>query len=146
VKPRLLVQVAAFALSAAAVAAEPRLFYTAAERMRVTADRAGMLAREARAGAPVEMPIAPMAGEVPASAPATAAASAGIAGPPRLQGVSLKDDGRSYAWIGGRRYREGELIDGRRLRILRNGVQLVGVTGPGRLHRIGEAIPGAARE
>ena len=114
--------------------------------MQEIAERADMLAREARAGAPLETSIAPAEGEVPAGVAATDVAPGAIAGPPRLQGVSLKDDGRAYAWIGGRRYQDGEVIDGQRLRVLRNGVQLLGVAGSGRLYRIGEGIPRPARK
>jgi hypothetical protein len=129
-----------------ALGAEPRLFYTPAERARVTAERADMLAREARAGAPLDTTVVPADSEVPGTQAATEAAPDTIAGPLRLQGVSLKDTGRAYAWIGGRRYQDGELIDGQRLRVQRNGVQLLGATGSGRSYRIGEVIPGSARK
>lgn len=115
-----------------AISAEPRLFYTPAERVRVTAERATMLATESADGE---------ARYVDSIAPSAAAAPAG---PPLLEGVSLPGSGRAHAWIGGRRYQDGELYDGQRLRVLRNGVQLVGAGGPGRLYRVGEAVRVAA--
>jgi hypothetical protein len=58
--------------------------------------------------------------------------------------VSLPGSGRAQAWIGGRRYQDGELYQGQRVRVLRNGVQLVGAGGKGRMYRVGEAMPGTA--
>lgn len=126
--------------------AEPRLFYTPAERARVTAERAAVLAAEALTGASVHTLVAPAASENLASPAAAGLARSAIAGPPRLEGVSLARDGRAHAWIGGRRYQDGDLFEGRRLRVMVNGVQLVGAAGPGRLLRVGDAMSGAARE
>jgi hypothetical protein len=112
--------------------AESTLFHTPAERARVTEERAAMLATES-AGGDVQL--------IQSIAPANAALVP--AGPPRLEGVSLPKDGRAHAWIGGRRYQDGELYQGQRVRVLRNGVQLVGPGGQGRLYRVGEAMRAA---
>jgi hypothetical protein len=116
-----------------AASADAKLFFTPAERARVTAERAAMLAIETEAGG--------AAAFTSAVAPAIPAAAAGK---PRLEGVSLPGSGRAHAWIGGRRYQDGELYHGQRVRVLRNGVQLVGAGANGRTYRVGEAMPGTA--
>jgi hypothetical protein len=118
-----------------AAAAEPKLFYTPAERARVTLERRAMLASEA-VGSDSQF--------VSSIAPANALAVP--AGPPRLEGVSLPQGGRAHAWIGGRRYEDGELYQGRRVRVMRDGVQLASAGGSGRLYRVGEIMQGASRQ
>lgn len=115
--------------------AESTLFHTPAERARVSEERAAMLAKES-AGGDVQL-IQSVAPANPALVPA---------GPPRLEGVSLPKDGRAHAWIGGRRYQDGELYQGLRIRVVRNGVQLARAGGQGRLYRVGEIMQGAAQE
>lgn len=117
-----------------AAGTEVTLFYTPAERARVTAERSGMLVRDSGAGGAIQS----------GSFNAIEAAPAAKAEAPRLEGVSLPADGRAHAWIGGRRYQDGELFQGQRVRVVRNGVQLTGASGSMRLYKVGEAIRGAA--
>lgn len=116
-----------------ATGAESTLFYAPAERARVTAERESMLARDSGSG-----------GEVQFIQSVTPDAAAVKAGPPRLEGFSIPGTGRAHAWIGGRRYQEGQYFQGLRVRVMRNGVQLVGTDGRGRLYRVGEAVRDAA--
>lgn len=114
-----------------AAGTEVVLFYTPAERARITAERSGMLVPE---------PGAVRSGSAGASDPVLASKT----DVPRLEGVSLPAEGRAHAWIGGRRYQEGALFQGQRLHVTRNGVQLTDAGGSRRLYRVGEAIRGAA--
>lgn len=118
-----------------ACGAESKLFYSAAERTRVALERRAMLATDA-AGSETQI----------ISSIAAASAPPVPAGPPRLEGVSLPQGGRAHAWIGGRRYQDGELYQGLRIRVVRNGVQLARAGGQGRLYRVGETMQGAAQE
>lgn len=116
-----------------AAATEATLFYAPAERARVTAERSGMLVSES------------VASVIVSSGPgAVEAVPVARTGAPRLEGVSVPASGRAHAWIGGRRYQDGEQFQGQRVRVLHNGVQLTGAGRPGRLYRVGEAIRGAA--
>jgi hypothetical protein len=136
VNPRQLAQLAILVALPGAFAsgAAPTLFHAPAERARITAERAAMLATEPAGGE--TQPI-----------PAVTAANAGAmhAGPPRLEGVSLPREGRAHAWIGGRRYEDGALYQGQRVSVLRNGVQLTGANGQGRRYRVGEEVRSVAR-
>lgn len=113
---------------------EVTLFYTLAQRVRVTAERSGLLVRDSGAGGVIH----------PGDSVAVEATPAPRSEAPRLDGVSLPGDGRAHAWIGGRRYRDGELFQGQRVRVVRNGVQLTDAGGSNRLYKVGEAIRGAS--
>lgn len=107
------------------------LFHAPAERARITAERRAMLAEDGTSTSGTDAAATAASDTKPASLPAVI----------RLEGVSLPVQGQAYAWIGGRRYRDGDRIADLRLRVRRDGVQLIGAKGPGRVLRVGEAIP-----
>lgn len=116
-----------------AFSAQPRVFYSPAERAAITADRK-KLSQELMAGTGQQAAAA--------TPPAPASESAPVAAAPvasRLDGISLARDGKAYAWISGQRYLDGSSFGGRRLQVSANGIRLQG--NPSRLIRVGEAIP-----
>jgi hypothetical protein len=128
--------------TAPVTATRARLFFTPAERARITADRrilhAGGLLQADRT-APV---MAGATGDAAANGATGETASAVRVPAPRIEGLSTTRDGRAFAWIGGRRYEDGALYLGRRLRISRDGVRFADADGQGLLRRVGDPVSG----
>lgn len=116
----------------AATPSWPRLFFTPDERRRVTQQRQATLdgSRLVSAG--------PAADDGAAQAATTRRAA------PRVDGISLVRGARYAAWIGGRRVEDGGRWDGYRLRVTRDGVELVDAAGMARLVKVGQPVSQAA--
>ncbi len=122
----------------AAAAGLPRVFLSPSERAALTASRlSGRLplpAAEAAAAAPLAARGAPEpAAPVPApTTPRTA----------RVEGITFGAGTTQAAWIGGERIADGGRWAGHRVRVMRDGVQLVARDGSVRQLRVGmEALP-----
>jgi hypothetical protein len=143
---------AALVLPGLANAVEPRVFYSAAERPRVTADRIALLSDARLRETGSDQPPAPPGSSATSGKTGSERGKAGTDKPPapagpaemRIEGVSLSQSGTAHAWIGGERYDDGSLFRGQRVRVRRNGVTLVDPQGPVRVLRVGESITAAA--
>jgi hypothetical protein len=127
-------------LASGAIAAElPRVFFTPAERATISAHRA--------AGRPLGEPVAPAT--APATAPRSDASASVVvaAGTPplaprrRIDGITVGRAAQPVAWIGGQRVADGASWGEYRVRVERDGVQLIGADGSVRRLRVGMELP-----
>lgn len=118
--------------AATATGTWPRLFFTPEERRRVTQLREATLdgGRTVSAG--------------PVADDGAVLAAAARRATPRVDGISLVRGARFAAWIGGRRVEDGGRWDGYRLRVTREGVELVDAAGTARLVKVGQAVSPSA--
>ncbi len=125
-----------FAMSAMpAIAAEslPRIFFSAPQRAAITATRGAAPGTSDTIAISVTSPAAP--------------ATVGVEAPPpaqRLEGIVMARTGERFAWIGGKRYAEGDRFGQWRLRISAHGVALLRNGGVERQLRVGEAVGAGA--
>jgi hypothetical protein len=125
--------VAMAAMPAVAAESLPRIFFSPPQRESMTAMR--------RAAPATSDGIAISVTSPPASSPTNAAAAPRAQ---RLEGIVMSRTGERFAWIGGRRYAEGDRFGPWRLRISSHGVALLREGGVERQLRVGEAVGAAA--
>jgi hypothetical protein len=127
---RLLAGICAIAaLPAIAADPLPRVFFSPPQRAAITATRNATPGSSDSIAITVASPATPGAAGVDV-VPRT----------PRLEGIVLARSGERFAWIGGKRYAEGERLGQWRLRISAHGVALLGNGGLVRQLRVGEAV------
>jgi hypothetical protein len=117
-----------------ALADQPRVFYAPEDRALIRTQRLQFAQHGLHAAV-----AAPVAADAPdARSDATAAPRRAA----KLEGIALPRDGRAAAWIGGHRYEDGARLAGYRLRVSRDGVQLLGANGEGPLLKVGQNVGG----
>jgi hypothetical protein len=118
-----------------AVAAEslPRIFFSPSQRAAITATRG------ATPGSSDTIVIS-----VTSPAPSATAGGDALPRTQRLEGIVVARTGERFAWIGGKRYAEGDRYGVWRLRISAHGVALLRNGGVARQLRVGEAVGAAA--
>jgi len=142
-RPMMLLAAALLLPSTPGAGAEPSVFYAPAERPRVTAERAALLAASTlrdSTGGQLAQPLKSDVFIAGAAASGSAGTRAAVS-ERRLEGISQARGGNAHAWIGGSRYEDGSLFHGQRLRVRHDGVLLLGPAGATRRFRVGESIP-----
>jgi len=116
----------------------PRVFFSAAERAAITAQRHSGKPFEVQA--PAVSPREPSPPPLPADAapPLPAALTARAR---RIDGITVGRDTRPVAWIGGERVVDGAAWGAYRIRVERDGVRLVAGDGSVRRLRVGMELP-----
>jgi hypothetical protein len=110
---------------------QPRVFFTTVERQHITQQR-----RTRDTGGTTSV----------AAATQTTVETGSSAAPTpreliRLDGVSVPVHGRPAAWIDGKRFEDGAVLNGHRLQVTHAGIRLLG-SGNERLVRVGQTLYG----
>lgn len=124
-------------LAASAVAADlPRVFLSPAERAALTASRSS--GRPLPSASPSSATAATP--EARSADPATSSAPVAAPRRVRIDGVTFGAGRQQAAWIGGERIADGGYWSGQRVRVIRDGVQLVARDGSVRRLRVGTEV------
>jgi hypothetical protein len=125
----------------AAAAGLPRVFLSPAQRAALTASRlAGRPLPTVSDSAAATPTSDSRSAEAAAASPAGAAPATTAPTTTRIEGVTFGAGRNQAVWIGGQRIADGGYWSGQRVRVLRDGVQLVARDGRVRVLRVGMEV------